>query len=537
MKINSPVTRSEKTFPPGVSLYSRTNLKGQIEEINDPFVEMSGFTREELIDKAHNIIRHPDMPPAAFADLWRDLKAGRPWRGIVKNWRRDGGFYWVVANASPIRNLSGEVTGYQSVRFAPSAEEIRAAEDAYRRIRKGDKSLRVEHGRVIARKTALEQLLSEKSRWGFMVAVACAPAVCLLTGVNALPLAVFSLLYVPGFVVYNLRQQRQAQQELLTWCEQMLISGDLTLPVPTKLLHNPQVSELAGGLQDFVSAMRATVKGVEDVARQVAEIVHETELGVTSIHQASCVQSDATASSAATIEEVTVSISEVAAQTEATREASLAIGEEAQAALSVSDEAAQHIHMLAEYIQTTARQIESLGQRSEEINRIVGLIREIADQTNLLALNAAIEAARAGEQGRGFAVVADEVRKLAERTSKATEEIGCMIGAIREDAGRAVASMSQGERQAKSSVVVVNDVGVTLRAIGNSIQQTIDKVANIAHATLEQRNAMTLMANDIEQVSVMTQNNVSALAQTKAMTERLEVVGQRMLESARQYRA
>ena len=101
-----------------------------------------------MIGQPHNMVRHPDMPAEAFEDMWRDLKAGLPWRGLVKNRRSDGGFYWVVANASPVRE-HGQVVGFQSVRSRPSRDDVRAAEDAYRRIREGDRSIRIAHGRVV----------------------------------------------------------------------------------------------------------------------------------------------------------------------------------------------------------------------------------------------------------------------------------------------------------------------------------------------------------------------------------------------------
>ena len=97
MKNNQPVTQNEVAFPPNVYLVSKTDLKGQITDCNDAFVQISGFTREELLGKSHNIVRHPDMPMAAFKDLWRTVQAGLPWRGLVKNRCKNGDFYWVEA--------------------------------------------------------------------------------------------------------------------------------------------------------------------------------------------------------------------------------------------------------------------------------------------------------------------------------------------------------------------------------------------------------------------------------------------------------
>ncbi|WP_018609141.1 PAS domain-containing protein [Uliginosibacterium gangwonense] len=164
MRKNLPVTAVETVLPTNVFIYSRTNLKGQITEANAAFAEISGFAPDEMVGQPHNLIRHPDMPPEAFADMWDNLKAGRPWKGVVKNRRKDGGFYWVEANVSPMRE-NGQITGYQSVRLRPSAEQIAAASAAYSRILSGDTSIRIENGRVIKRHGALvEYLLSFQFR-------------------------------------------------------------------------------------------------------------------------------------------------------------------------------------------------------------------------------------------------------------------------------------------------------------------------------------------------------------------------------------
>ncbi|HAY28167.1 MAG TPA: chemotaxis protein, partial [Candidatus Accumulibacter sp.] len=153
MRQNLPVNDVETMLPEHAFIYSRTDLKGVIVEANEAFASVSGFERHEMIGQPHNIVRHPDMPGEAFADLWHELKSGRPWRAIVKNRRKDGGFYWVVANVSPVRE-GGQVVGYQSVRSRPTRAEIDAAATAYQRIRQGDQRLTIEQGRVVNRRAA-----------------------------------------------------------------------------------------------------------------------------------------------------------------------------------------------------------------------------------------------------------------------------------------------------------------------------------------------------------------------------------------------
>ncbi|ABI59425.1 methyl-accepting chemotaxis protein [Nitrosomonas eutropha] len=149
MRVNLPVTNVEHEMRDGEFLVSRTTPKGVITYINEPFVRMSGFTEQELIGQAHNIIRHPDMPPEAFVDFWDMLKQGRPWSGMVKNRNQDGGYYWVFANATPVKE-HGKVTGHMSVRSKPSRDQIQAAETLYRQMREGTAKVRIVAGKVIA---------------------------------------------------------------------------------------------------------------------------------------------------------------------------------------------------------------------------------------------------------------------------------------------------------------------------------------------------------------------------------------------------
>src|SRR5512135_1034724 len=149
MRVNMPITNVERHLEPGEYIVSKTDLKGQITYINRPFLRISGFTEEELLGKSHNIIRHPDMPPEAFADLWRTLKSGKPWRGMVKNRCKNGDHYWVEANANPIWD-DGRVVGYMSLRTRPTREQVEQADKLYCGFRDGSaKGLAIREGQVV----------------------------------------------------------------------------------------------------------------------------------------------------------------------------------------------------------------------------------------------------------------------------------------------------------------------------------------------------------------------------------------------------
>lgn len=140
MRDNGPVINREHKFPsdPNAKIISVTDLKGIITEVNDTFVEMSGFSREELIGQPQNIVRHPDMPPEIFAQLWSTIQSGQPFMGLIKNRCKDGSYYWVNAFIMPIRQ-NGEIIGYESVRTAASDTQIARAEQVYKKMREGKK--------------------------------------------------------------------------------------------------------------------------------------------------------------------------------------------------------------------------------------------------------------------------------------------------------------------------------------------------------------------------------------------------------------
>jgi aerotaxis receptor len=272
-----------------------------------------------------------------------------------------------------------------------------------------------------------------------------------------------------------------------------------------------------------------------DIALQVNQATRLVGEGVDVVRQAANEQSAATASAAAAIEQATVSIGEVAEHAQSAQLVAQKAGELSQNGAGLSSKATVTILALADTVKKSASQVETLGDRSAEISRIVGVIKEIADQTNLLALNAAIEAARAGEQGRGFAVVADEVRKLAERTANATQEIGSMIATIQSDTQQAVDGMRSGATLVENGVELVQEAEAALREIAAEMGNTNQMVSDISHASAEQENALIQLAQNVEKVADMTEKNVAVVSQTESLVGDLSKVADRMRQSVQQF--
>ena len=541
MRKNLPVTNVETILPDNQFIYSRTDLKGVITEANQAFCDVSGYSREEMVGQPHNMVRHPDMPEAAFKDMWADLKIGRPWRGIVKNRRKDGGFYWVVANASPVRE-NGQIVGYQSVRSRPSREEIEAATAAYEKINRGSTSLVVIHGHAVYRHSALVKAMTslrgQTYFLGFLVLLlGCIDLSEVVFGLDfgwvheaLMGLAIAYAIYFVGFFVPKLSRDLD---KMADWTESLLTTGNLKRRLLIR--RSDMLGSVVNRMDAFVSSVQATVQGMADTARHVAESTSEVEAGMHVVHRSAEKQSEATSAAAAAVEEVTVSIGEVAEHAYTTKEVALNTGDVSREGAKRSGEACATITALAGTVKESAEKVETLGQRSAEISHIAGEIKEIADQTNLLALNAAIEAARAGEQGRGFAVVADEVRKLAERTGRATQQISSMIDLIQQDTQRAVEGMRSGASQVEEGVSLVHSAQDALQKINDEMSDTIQRVNEISHASDEQREAMTLLAQNVEQVASMTEQNVAVVTQTESMVGRLTSIVERMNKSVNQF--
>jgi len=495
MRINLPVTQHEYPFPGGVNLVSTTDLKGRITYCNEAFVTVSGFPHEELLGQPHNLVRHPDMPAEAFRDMWDTLNEGLPWTGVVKNRRKNGDHYYVVANVTPFMENDRPV-GYLSVRTEPTREQIQACEVLYAAMRaeqeSGKLAHRLHHGAVLhtGLRSRVMRMLRPTANWRITLLSLLVGGVGAMTGGWAA--GGDAALLQPGFagalvfalVVGALAAWRiravttRPMQELLSFANS-LAAGDLT--------KEPQGnnSGVAGRLDRALNQFKVNIRSIVGDAR--TEVVR-MEGAAADIAAASQDLSARNESQAASLEETAAAISQIASNVQQTAGAAGQASELATDATRITERS-------SEAVQAVTRTMQDINESSQRIGEIIQLIDGIAFQTNLLALNAAVEAARAGVQGRGFAVVATEVRSLAGRSANAAKEIKHLIL----DSAQKI---EEGTRLTANARSTMDEAVATSRRVSAHI-------AEIHGAVEEQSTGIVQINAALKHIEELTQQNNS----------------------------
>ena len=491
-------------FDERLLLMSTTDKRGRITHCNAAFEQVSGYSKAELMGQPHNIVRHPDMPPEAFKDLWATIGHGRTWQGMVKNLRKDGRYYWVRAYVTPMMQ-GGKPVGYMSVRTHATPQEIEEAEALYARLaaerHHPRPSLTLHGGRVrpsgwrnqwgklqrasLTQRLAAWQLPALVLALLFPVMGWTAPWQLALQAVLLLTLCAGALAYFHSKVTQPLR----TAQELAS----QIASGHLAAPLPRTLPPHPagllleRLRQIHINLRAIISDAKEEIDGFNSLARSLTSGAEH--LAARTDRQAQDLQETASA-----MEELMQTV----AQSQ----------QEAQEIQHQTRHGTDLATNSGQVMQAASSQVQGLRQSSQQMGQIISTIESIAFQTNILALNAAVEAARAGEQGRGFAVVASEVRALAQHSAKAAGEIRQLIARSTQDIG--------------DSATQIQQASLTIAETVQAVQSISSHVHTMVTATAEQSAGLAQINAALSDLDQVTQDNARVAEEYAASARQMD---------------
>ena len=505
-------------------LISKTDKKGIITYASPDFADICGYSQEELLNKPHNIIRHPDMPSIIFKEVWSIIQSGEPWNGIVKNRTRSGDYYIVDATITPV--LTDEViTGYISIRKKPKTEDKNAALEYYNKINSG----RIKHSpenlkKVLTETDDLKVFIKNQALHSIPFFLSQI-FVLMVSPYFALPLFFIYCLSL-FFQFKELKKKEQVIQKVRQYSNQFS-AGDLNFEFDRfRKLENLDLRSTLFGMKSRVLLFWGIVKSIRNISHEIQENNNKltrisTEMNNVNSHHAATSEEMASAlyeinnsmdntshlvnSQSEHLNKIYESIKELNTNI-------LVLTQNVDTLAQTANSSSEKIGLVKELLLSSKTSMNSILKTSEQMQKVIEMIAEISDQTNLLSLNASIESARAGESGRGFAVVSKEISKLAERTADNLSSISKLIHELQ----TVVKTGDSGIQNASVNILGLFEIFHTIRETAEvSSNLMVEQLENVMSIEENSKN----LKNSGEEIRQLIESQTLAVSEIKDSTQ------------------